>query len=269
MPISVYEQASAKLTSDATAAVAKVFDAWSSDTARSQIVQNVSNETALAIDDFATLLDSFSAQLTSGKSPVNAWLTACRDHKLRGVAIPAEDCPAILGRAKSLGDHANSIEKASGGALTAGEVRKLLLKYSGAFTPIGFETFLRAAPLGRFNLVWAIFDSADSHAEPFDRLPLSRRGICTALGLGHLTAEDTLIVLVWDHVDSGSPPLHRPTVADAEDSRFYRPRTEADSRWGLTEPLLPNPDGLPPQPEVVMPETTSKGLRLPFRVVQA
>ena len=104
---------------------------------------------------------------------------------------------------------------------------------------------------------------------PFDRLPNSRDGIRTALGLGHVTTGDTLIVLVWNHVDSGSPPLHRPTVADAEDYPYYRPRPEADAPWGLTEPLPPNPDGIQPQPEVVMPETTSQGLRLPFRVVQA
>lgn len=78
-----------------------------------------------------------------------------------------------------------------------------------------------------------------------------------------------MVILAWSHADSGSPPLHRPTVADAEDYPYYRPRPEADASWGLTEPLSPNPDKLEPQPEVVMPETTSRGLRLPFYVVQA
>ena len=115
--------------------------------------------------------------------------------------------------------------------------------------------------------MWATFDSTDPAGDPFVRLPSSRDGICTALGLAHFETGDALIILVWNHIDSGSPPLHRPTVADAEDYAYYRPHSEADALWGLTEPLPPNPDGLQPQPEVVMPETTSQGLRLPFRVV--
>jgi hypothetical protein len=128
--------------------------------------------------------------------------------------------------------------------------------------------FLYAAPLGK-HIVWATFDSAHNDADPFERLPTTHAGICTALGLGHATPDDTLIVLVWSHVDSGSPPLHRPTVADAENYPYYRPCAEADALWGLTEPLSPNPDGLLPQAEVVMPKISSQGLRLPFRVIQA
>jgi len=87
--------------------------------------------------------------------------------------------------------------------------------------------------------------------------------------MGGPSSHETLVVLVWDHADSGSPPLHRPTVADAEDCPCYRPRADAGALWGLTEPLPPNPDALERQPEAVMPETTSVGLRLPFRVVSA
>jgi hypothetical protein len=268
MALSAYQQALAGLRTDATLVVVGTLDAWSPDATLGQVSQNVANETALATADFTSLLDSFAVRLATGETPVAAWLTACRAHKLKGRPIPAADCPAILGRVRNLEDHAKSIAKASGLLLTSEEAKKQLLKYSGSLFPIGLDPFLREALLGNY-LVWAIFDSADPNANPFDRLPPSRGGICTALGLGHLTAEDTLIVLVWDHADSGSPPLHRPTVADAEDSRSYRPRPEADAPWGLTEPLLPNPDGLRPQPEVVMQETTSKGLRLPFRVVHA
>ena len=145
----------------------------------------------------------------------------------------------------------------------------MLLKHGGSLNVGAFEPFLRDAPLGKHNLVWATFNPDDSSADPFDRLPRSHAGICTALGLGFFTPDDTLIVLVWNHADPGSPPLHRPTVADAEDSPYYRPRPDAKDLWGLTEPLPPNPDGLQPQPEVVMPDPTSKGLRLPFRIVQA
>ncbi|MBI4327673.1 MAG: hypothetical protein HY674_20775 [Chloroflexi bacterium] len=117
--------------------------------------------------------------------------------------------------------------------------------------------------------MWATFNSDDPQVNPFDRLPNTRSGICTALALGGAIFNETLVVLVWNHADSGSPPLHRPTVADAEDYPHFRPRPDADAPWGLTEPLPPNPDALRPQPEVVMPETPGRGLRLPFRVVSA
>jgi hypothetical protein len=182
-------------------------------------------------------------------------------------------CPATLGRAKGLEDHAKAIERASmasadstAAPLTSKEAKRLLLKYSGSSRLIGFERYLREAPLGKYNLVWATFDSTNPNANPFDRLPSTHIGICTALGLG---GPDSLVILVWNHADSGSPALHRPTIADAEDYPHYRPNPDASALWGLTAPLSPNPDDLQPQPEVVMPEPTSRGLRLPFRVVSA
>lgn len=268
MPLTAYQQALADSGPDTTRAVELTFNAWSPDGKLGRVSQNVAGETALGTAGFAGLLSLFAAQLTSGEIPVNAWRNACRGHKLQGRQIPAADCPAVLGRAKGLDDHAVSVAKASRGTLTSSEAKKLLLKHSGSLDPAGLDACLRDAPLGN-HVVWATFDSADPDANPFDRLPNSREGICTALGLGHFTTGDTLIVLAWNHVDSGSPPLHRPTVADAEDYPYYRPRPEADAPRGLTEPLPPNPNGIPPQPEVVMPETTGRGLRLPFRVVQA
>lgn len=214
-----------------------------------------------------SLLNLFAAQLAS-RNP-DSWRTACHAHQLRGRRIPDADCPEILGRAKDLGDHAAAIANASRGRgdITKEEARKLLLKHSGSLGPLGFDLFLREAPLGNY-LVWATFNPDDPRVDPFARLPNTHQGIRTALGLEHRTPGDALIILVWKHADSGSPPLHRPTVADAETYPYYRPRPDADARWGLTEPLPPNPDGLLPQPEVVMPETTSQGLQLPFRVVQ-
>jgi hypothetical protein len=268
MPLTVYKQALADLATDAARAIERAFTAWSTDVKLDRVSQNVAVETALATTRFTGLLNSFAAQLASGEMPVDAWRTACRAHKLQGSQIPAADCPTMLGRAKSLDDHAASIARGSGDSLSSTEAKKLLLKFSGALSPTVLEPFLRDAPLGNY-IVWATFDSADPDADPFERLPDTHNGICTALGLGHFTASDTLIILVWNHVDSGSPPLHRPTVADAEDYPYYRPRPEADALWGLTEPLSPNPNGLEAQPEVVMPETTSEGLQFPFRVVQA
>jgi hypothetical protein len=264
MPLSAYQQALANLIDDARKAVEDAFTAL-----LSQVSQNVANETALSTADFASLLNLFAAQLAS-RGPEASWKTACYAHQLKGRRIPDADCPVILGRAKGLEDHAAAIANASRGHgdLTKEEARNLLLKHSGSLGPLGFETFLREAPLGDY-MVWATFNPDDPRVDPFARLPSTHQGICTALGLGHYTPSDTLIILVWKHADSGSPPLHRPTVADAETYPYYRPRPDADARWGLTEPLPPNPDGLLPQPEVVMPETTSQGLQLPFRVVQA
>jgi hypothetical protein len=149
------------------------------------------------------------------------------------------------------------------------EAERHLLKQSGSTDPGALVPFLRAAPLGRY-LVWATFDVTDPTNDPFDSLPKSHVGICSALGLGHFKAAlETLIVLVWDHAESGSPDLHRPTVADAEDFAYYRPCPIADNPWGFTGPLPPNVDGIPPQPEVVMAEIDGRGLLLPFRVVYA
>jgi len=268
MPLSKCQQALDALGPDSKRAIEGVFNVWSAHTALGQVCQNVRDETALAIADFLALLITFATHLASGKQEAESWIDACHSHQLKGRQIPNEDCPAVLGRARTLEDHAKSIAKGSLGFLTPQEAKKYLLKHSGSLNPIGFETFLRDAPLGN-HLVWASFNSDDRNADPFDRLPNTRSGICTALGLGGGIVNETLVVLVWKHADSGSPPLHRPTVADAGDYPYYRPRVDPDAPWGLTEPLPPNPDALQPQPEVVMRETSSRGLRLPFRVVLA
>jgi hypothetical protein len=267
MGLSQYQQTLAALNPDLKRAIEDVFIAWTPDTALAQVSRNVTGETALAADDFSGLLASFATELANGNPAEKSWITACRRHKLKGRQIPNDHCPAVLGRARSLEDHANSVSRASSRSLTAQEAKKQLLKNSGSRNPVGFEPFLRAAVLGNY-IVWATFNSDDPRADPFDRLPKTRLGICTALGLGGPMLNETLIVLVWNHADSGSPPLHRPTVADAEDYPYYRPRANAAALWGLTGPLPPNAEAIQPQPEVVMPETASRGLRLPFRVVQ-
>lgn len=266
MPLSAYRQALAKLKPGASLAVKRAFAAWSKDATLGQVQQNVADEAALTAGDFTSLLNAFADQLTSGKSPIDSWLTGCRGHKLRGYQLLGAECPAILGRAKGLEDHATSVAKASRGDLTKVQAKKLLLKHADSPNPIGFESFLREALLGNF-LIWAFFDSANPNRNPFDQFPNSHAAICTSLGLGHFTTVDTLIVLVWSHVDSGSPPLHRPTIADAEAYPYFRPHADVKSHWGLTKPLPPNPGKLQPQPEVVMPEITSMGLRLPYCIV--
>jgi len=266
MTPSEFQQALNALAPGSKRAIEGVLVAWLSDAALAQVSRNVVGETALAVADFLSLLTAFATKLANGNPVQDSWVSACRNHKLKGPQIPKSQCPAMLGRVRSLEEHAKSVAKASSGGLTLQEAKGHLLKHSGSLNPIGFEAFLRAAALGNY-IVWATFDSDAPHADPFDRLPSTRTGICTALGLGGGILNETLILLVWNHADSGSPPLHRPTVADAGDCPFYRPCADANALWGLTEPLQPNPDGLRPKPEVVMPEIPSRGLRLPFRVV--
>jgi hypothetical protein len=267
MPKTEYEEALANLGDDSKRALEGVFAVWSGEAELTQVFQNIKNETALAANSFASLLNAFAAQLARGNSPVDSLRAACHAHQRKGRQMPDADRPVILGRAKGLNDHATSLAKASSGTLTKEEAEKLLLKYAGSLNPTELDGFLRETPLGRYNLVWATFDSSNPGANPFDRLPISHAGIRAALGLGEFT--DTLIILVWHQADSGSPPLHRPTIADAADFRHYRPNPDRTALWGLTAPPLPNPDRLQPQPEVVMPDPTSKGLRLPFLIVLA
>jgi hypothetical protein len=268
MPMSRYELTLAALSPDAKRLIEDTFNAWSTDSVLGQVARNVAGETALALDEFLSLLTSFTTQIFIGIPPNNCWVSACRSHKLKGRRISIAESPVILGRARSLADHAKSIAKASLGYLSPEEAKRHLIKHSGSTDLINFESFVRASALGNY-LVWATFNSAVPDANPFDQLPQSRFGICTALGLGGGMLNETLILLVWNHAECGSPPLHRPTVADAEDYPYYRPCSDAGALWGFTEPLSPNPDGLHPQPEIVMPETSSQGLRLPFFVVSA
>jgi hypothetical protein len=149
--------------------------------------------------DFLSLLTSFANEIASGNPAEKSWISACRRHKRKGRRIPNDDCPAVLGRARRLEDHARSVAKASFGSLTPQEAKKHLLKHSGSLNPVGFEPFLRGAALGNY-IVWATFNSDDPHLDPFDRLPNTRSGICTVLGLGGAILNETLVVVDIDIV---------------------------------------------------------------------
>ncbi len=261
-----YNQALSSLPTGSVTAVQAAFATWSTDAILQQVALNISDERALAVTDFASLLTSFVNGLAM-RPPLDSWFIACRAHKRRGRQIPVGNCPVVLCSAKGLDDHAASVATMSGGLLTKMEAKRQLLKHSGSPVPAAFESFLRASFLGNYNLVWATFDSASTSSNPFNRLPATHGGICTALGLGGSVSE-TLIILVWNHAASGSPPIHRPTVADAEAYQYYRPNADAVALWGLTAPLPPNTTGLSPQPEVVMTDPTCRGLLLPFVVIR-
>jgi hypothetical protein len=264
--MSRYQQAMATLPADGIAAIQNALNAWVGDADLKQVGQNICDETALALADFVELLRSFVTELATGTSAENSWIAACRAHKRKGPRLSDANSPPVLGRARGLADHADSVAQASNGALTPAEAKRLLLKSAGGLVGRLLDPFLRLAPLGR-HLVWATFNPDNPTTDPFDRLPATHVGICAALGLGR--ADTTLILLAWNHRVCGSPPLHRPTVADAEVYPYYRPYPDPNALWGFTHPLQLNPDALQPQPELVLPETTSQGLLLPFRVVRA
>lgn len=129
MPLSEYQQALNALAPDSKRAVEGVFNAWLANAALGQVSRNVTGETALAAADLVALLTSFATHLANGDPPMESWLAACRSHKLKGPQIPNDDCPSVLGRARSLEDHAKSVAKASSGGLTQQEAKKHLLKH--------------------------------------------------------------------------------------------------------------------------------------------
>jgi hypothetical protein len=266
--MSRYEDALANLDTGSRKAVEDAFKDWTKDLNLKQAFENVIGECALSHGKFRSLLASFASQLIGGERSEQAWINACRSHKLNGSQVASANCPPVLGRVKTLIDHAKAVAKASAGGLTPSEAERQLIKHSNSTNPIGFEVFLRDAALGNY-VVWATFNPDDPTASPFGRLPNTRDGICTALGLGGGPMREVLIVLAWGHIESGSPSLFRPTVADAECNVYYRPFPDPSSLCGFTFPLVPNPSGLAPQPELVMSEVSSKGLRLPFRIVSA
>lgn len=267
---SPFENALIGLAAADQVVVRQAFFNWAPDADSQQAKENIEQETALAPSDFIGLLSVFHRSLSAGSSVKDAWRDACRSHQFKGNILPSPHCPVLLGRVKNLEDHADDISVASrkGGArggLTKEEARKFLLKHAGG-TGLGiFEARLRNAVLGRY-VVWATFHEADSSLPPFDQLPTTHQGVCTALGLGHVTPADRLILLTWSHADSGSPPLHRPTVADAGEYAYYHPHPDAARLWGQTEPLPPNAGGLSGQPELVLHPLTGHGLRLPFLI---
>jgi hypothetical protein len=232
-----------------------------------QVKWNVENETALADGDFISLLNAFSAQLTSGTTPDKSWEAACHAHQFRGCAIGSTQCPQTLGRVKGLQAHAKDVADASNGDYVAEEVLPLLRAHSGSLKPKGFEQCLRDAVLGNFT-IWATFDADDGASNPFAKLPHAVAGIRAALGLGHLTDTDPIVILVWDHAGAGAPPLHRPSIADAENNPYFRPHHDREMHCGWTYPL-PHTPALTAQPEVVMHRTACKGLILPFHVIEA
>jgi len=103
--------------------------------------------------------------------------------------------------------------------------------------------------------------------DPFEALPRTKAAVCTALGLGHLLEEETLVLLAYrSDLPDADWPLYRPTIADAADGPYYRPHGDPLHLHGWTCPLAPNAEGLARQPELVHDPLVGVGLIFPYHV---
>lgn len=235
-----------------------------------QIVDNIEKETALPSADFGSLLRVFGEYLAQNKPPEVAWQAACQrpEHQFCGAVLPLSDRPEVVGRALSIAQYADQMSSA-GTHLNVQAARKLIRDYGNrnpSQVPAWVQRTLRVTPVGR-HVVWATFDESNRQRDPFGRLLTRTADVVTALGLGHLAAEESLVLLAYRPLrDSKPEPLHRPTIAEAASWPLYRPHSVAEHPYGYTLPLPPNAGQLPPQPEVVHRPILGEGLLFPFRL---
>lgn len=232
-----------------------------------QVAANIEHETALRIADFTSLLEAFGKALVTGEAAPRAWQQACWAHQFRGALMPTASVPAVLGRAIAVKYYADQVASGSAGQLTAVAAEKLLQRYAGkAPLPARVDRQLRQAFVGRY-VVWATFSAITPGVNPFDGLSHTTQDILTAFGLGHISSAVALALIAYrPSTPTTSPPVHRPTVAEAGDFAYYRPWPDPSHSHGYTSPLPPNTAGLAAQPEVVHPELRGAGLLLPYHL---
>ncbi len=231
---------------------------------RVRVTTNIEHETALPVADFTSLLEAFGQALGAGTSAPDAWAQGCRAHQFQGALMPVASVPDVLGRALAVKSYADLVVGASGGQLTAAAAEDMLQRYAGQPSlPPRIDRRLRAARVGQY-VVWATFCAATPNVNPFDILSRTTQDILTALGLGHINPSETLVLIAYrSSTSTASPPVHRPTVAEAEGFACYRPWHDPLHAHGYTAPLPPNPAGLPGQPEIVHPGILGAGLLVP------
>lgn len=232
------------------------------------IASNIESETALAPADFQSLLAEFHRRLAAGESACNAWIFACRLHQRRGAVVPPTHRPQVLGRAMSMRQYADLICEAEDSEVSSrAAAQQFVREHAGRQDLAGHHArVLRRTWLGS-HVLWATFNPAAPAADPFDALPRTTAAVRTALGLGHLLAEEPLVLLAYrsDQPDA-EWPLCRPTIADAADGPHYRPHEDPHHPHGWTLPLDPNPAGLAPQPELVHAALIGLGLIFPYHI---
>jgi hypothetical protein len=240
------------------------LDSWKAESFPSpwsQIAVNIENETALSRDRFARLLGEFSRALGRHSDPGIAWRETCKSHLFHGNVLAGSDRPMKLGRASKFDmflRYARTTDK---------RFKDMLAKYAGKKPPTFLKNTLAKQDLGG-SVIFATFNESDTSDDPFANLPRDRESIRTALGLGHPShaSPDPYLLFTYTGAEPPELPIHRPTISDAGDFPHFRPVKSSTAKWGLTGPLSPNPDNLPPRPEVVHKQIVGDRLVFPYEI---
>lgn len=234
-----------------------------------RVAANIRAEVALQPVDFTALLTDFATELAGAAvSPEAGWVNACRRNHFKGATMPPPLLPTHLGRAVPIGGYAAIISASPSIVHSPDECEKLLRDIhlaGGTPTPREARMLQGARLCWPDRVMWAAFDATHPTQSPFDHIPKTTDAVRTALGLGECPETETLILMTYQSVGTGAPdPLHRPTIGEAADYCWYRPNPDAAAHHGLTDPLLPNPLGLAPVPEMVHHEINGDTLTFPL-----
>ncbi len=264
MPSKHFRDAINALEKDEQSKIRRQLDAWKAQATPSQwaqIAANIENETALPVPKFTALLRDFTTALTHHSTPENAWTQTCISHLFSGQPLVPSVRPKRLGRAcKSdiFVKYANTTDK---------RFKDTLTKYAGKNPPSFWRNVLAKQNLGG-DVIFATFNQNNTADDPFAGLPQDRESIRTALGLGHTShsSPDPYLLFTYTSDEPPNLPIHRPTIADAGDFCHFRPAKSSAAKWGFTGPLAPNPQNLPPCPEVVHKQIVGVRLVFPYNL---
>jgi len=244
--------------------VERQLEAWSggADARWRRVAENVWQETALGLADFRRLLERFAERLRDQQSPGDAWIEACRETKLVGEELGTPHLPNVLGRALSFGTYAMLMREDLHMSRAEAETMLKQAIKEGAGLGSRLRKMLEQTRLGE-HVVWATFSAEDDARHPFAASERTTSCIRAGLALGHCVPGVPLVLVAY-RSRTLSTAVRRPTVADAEDSPWYRPHPNADEPHGWTEPLDPNPSGLSSRPEVVHRGVVATNVVLPI-----
>lgn len=244
-----------------------VLDQWKSgsDPSCRQLAANLESELLLSCTDFPAFLAGFSRELENGVDSLSAFDEVCKGHKLCGPRL-AGVSPKRLGRATELSRLCSWISDQNP-TMPMESVERLVRRHaiSRSGSP---SSKIEYAPLGR-HVIWATFRNPERTEDPFVPPLSTKESIRTALGLGGLDRDTPWVLLVYEP-ECDRRDFRVPTVADAGNCAYFRPvrTTCPPAEHGLTEPLLPNPNHLPGQPELVHGDAISYRLCLPLVIVE-
>lgn len=225
-----------------------------------QLAENIEAENALSTPDFARLLKNFAVQLGKKSGDISFWRIACVSHELLGPQVPASARPLQLGRAAKVKGYADHIGK----NIPKSAASHHLAKNAGKSKPLpALVRQMRRTSLSAGRILWATF-SRPPETDPLAGMPRDTDGVAICLGLGCSNDPAPFIVMQYEMSAASSPPLHKPTVADAGTYSFFRPSTDPSAHCGMTEPLKKNPRNLSGRPELVHSQISGKSLVFPY-----